>query len=556
MQKTGKVLSLLLSLLFVLAALLAGCGQGSGTNGTTAQSDTKPSDTTPTTQKEEKIKLTMFMTNSGLAHPDGVDPSDNPWVNIIENYANVDLDIEVPAYQDYQTKMNLLLSSGQLPDIFHSNYLNESNASADQGAFIELKKYYDQSPAIQKYITAEMMEIAKSPSGHYYRIPMSQASMPQGKAVIARWDLVKKYNNNQWPATVDEWINLMRTMHKAEPDAIVFGNRIRGEDGISYGGVPYYYWYGALPYNTRYDASTGKMVSTFTLPEYKAATLVMKMLYEEGILDKEFATNDGPQYFSKRNNKNMLLDVNTMDQVIPANQISTKGNPKDYPQAQTWETIVAPPLKSYPAELADPKYVGPYSNKPINQHGVYISSQCKNPDRAWRVIEALVSDELRELIFWGKEGSEYTVKDGKRIPIPEKINDTARTWSLQLSLISGFTDGQDAKKAIGEYTFGKEYSDLVYNAVDLIDSQARANGIEPFTFANDELSAESILKRAEMKQFITKTTIELIMNKITAEQFDKAVAEFQQKYGWMFDEQTKYVADNKDRLAEMGVNLK
>src|SRR5512143_2402999 len=64
----------------------------------------------------QRVKITMFMGNSGVAQPAGVDPSNNWAINIIEKYANVDLEVEIPNYQDFPTKMNLLLASGNLPD--------------------------------------------------------------------------------------------------------------------------------------------------------------------------------------------------------------------------------------------------------------------------------------------------------------------------------------------------------------------------------------------------------------------------------------------------------
>ncbi len=67
----------------------------------------------------KRVKLTMFMGNSGLAQPTGVDPSNNWAINVIEDYANVDLELEIPAYNDFPTKLNLLLASGNLPDIVH-----------------------------------------------------------------------------------------------------------------------------------------------------------------------------------------------------------------------------------------------------------------------------------------------------------------------------------------------------------------------------------------------------------------------------------------------------
>lgn len=556
MKRMRKVLSLLVLLVMAASIAFTGCGSGNagtpdgtsaaGTSG--AGGTTKEEGTTATA--EPKIKLTMFMGNSGLAHPDGVDPSDNPWINIIENYANVDLEVEVPGYQDYKTKLELLLSSGNLPDIVHSYVTTSSYKFADQGAFIDLKKYYDNSEPIKKYISEEMMEVSKSASGHYYRIPMKADSGPMGAGVVARWDLVKKYNNNQWPTSVDEWLAVFRTMHKAEPESVVLSNRVRGSMGITFAGVPIYFWYGAVPYGSRYDFGTGKVVNNFVLPEYKAATEVMRQMYKEGILDKEFATNDDAKYGDRMHNKNTIVNYNGVDQHTPEAQVNARLG-KDNPASKVWEWVFAPPLTTYPKELQDPIYAQAFMGSGIGIHGLYISSKCKSPDRAWKVIEGFALDELYEAVFWGKEGQEYTVQDGKRIPDPEKLRDPSRAWSTHLALVFGFTAGQDVKKAVGELGCGKEYSDMVWDSINVIDQMTRKNGVSPLLFTT--YSEEVTKKSAESQNFITQATVEAIVGKITMEQFDQRVKEYQDKYGFIADEDTKYIAEHKAELEKMGV---
>lgn len=550
MKKFRKRLVLSLAVIMILASVLAGCRDKQTSSITDNTTGTK--EATTVQKVEEKITMTMFMSNSGAPHPNGVDPSDNSFINIVEKYANVDLQLEIPTWADFQTKLNLLLSSGNLPDIVHSPYTTEMMKRADEGAFIDLKKYYDKSAQVKKYITEEMMEISKSDSGKYYRVPMAFNHAPQGNAVYARWDLVKKYNNNKWPESVPEWIEMMRNMHKAEPNSIVFTNRVIGDYGLSYGGTPIYFWYGAEPFKNRYNYDSGKVVSTFITPEYKAATKVMKQLYDEGILDREFATTDTPKYVEKKVNKNVLWETNNNEQLVPSNLIGYRIT-KDTPQTNSWEILAAPPLKILPPEVKDRKYTEPFRGTGINDHGIYISSKSKNPDRAWKVIEGFASPELWEAIFWGREGQEYKIENGKRVPIPEKINDSSRAWSLHLALIFGTTDGQDIKKATAELAIGKEYSDMVYKAIEPWDAMAKKNGVSPTSYVM--LSEEARKLATGIRPFISQATVEAIMGKITWEQFDGRVKEFEQKFGSYYDEITKKVNDNKAEYIKKGVNF-
>ncbi|MFC5648193.1 extracellular solute-binding protein [Paenibacillus solisilvae] len=527
MHRKGKSASLFIIVALIIGMIASGCSKTTGSTGTAS-----------------RVTLNMFMGNSGLEYPDGVDPSSNPFIDVVKNYANVNLKLEVPGYQDFKTKLDLLLASGKLPDLVHSWYPDEMESAADQGAFIDLKKYYDNSPIVQKVVTPQMMELAKSQSGHYYRIPMAWDKAPQGSGLIVRYDLVEKYNNGKWPETVDEWVNLMRKIHQAEPDSTVLSNRVVNDYGLTYGGTVIYNMFGAAPYS--YRVQEGKVVSTFELPEYRQATILMKQLYDEGILDKEFATNDLNAWNEKRFNKNVLMEWDSADQLVPNAQKAWLG--QENPGTKTWKLAFAPALKQYPT---DPKYVWPNKSLPINTHGIYISSSSKNPDQAWKVIEGFASDQLKEDIFWGKEGDTYTVKDGVRIPNAEKLADPNRTWSLQLAILFGFVDGQDVKSALAKQVMGPEYSKFVNDSIQPIGDMATKKGYLLSGFF--KASNEADKKTPESRQFITQATVEAIMGKITMEEFDQRVAQFKQKYGFIYDEMTKFMNDNKDDLRKKGV---
>jgi len=551
MKKISKAVSLLLVLTFVVTMTFTGCGnKDSDTKTTTKPADTTTKTEATTTKPAEKTKITMFMGNSGLAHPDGVDPSNNEFINIVENYANVDLELEVPGYQDFKNKLELLLSSGNLPDIVHSWQPPSMYKFADQGAFIDLKSYYDKSEPIKKYIKSAMMEASKSPSGHYFRIPMANDKGAEGSGIQARWDLVKKYNNNKWPTSVDEWVTLFRALHKADPSAIVLTNRVRGTQGITFAGATIYFWYGAVPFGSRYDYKTGKVVNNFVLPEYRAATELMRQMYKEGILDKEFATNDDAKYMDKIVNKNCIASYTQMNQCYP--NINTKQG-VDNPATKEYEYVVAPELTTYPKELADPIYAQSFSTPGITTHGIYISSKCKTPDIAWKVIEGFACDELYEAIFWGKENQEYTVKNGERIPDSAKLSDKKRSWSKHLALVFGFNGAMDLTRKVTEIGCGKEYSDMVWKSVDTVDAQARKNGVAPLTFTAP--SEEAKKKTAESENFITQATVEAIVGKITMAQFDERVKQYQEKYGFMAQEDEKYIAEHKAEIVSKGVIL-
>ncbi|MFK7693703.1 hypothetical protein [Paenibacillus sp. HJGM_3] len=540
MVKTrSKWVPALTASVLVAGIVISGCSKGSDS----------PSPSGGTNKaSEERIKMTMFYNEAGIKTPQSLDRSNNPLIKIVEDYANVDLEFDIPPYAEYTTKHNLVLSSGKLPDIFHSTIPDETFKAARDGAFIDLKKYYDNSPMLQKVVTPAMMELGKDPvSGKYFRIPMAYDKGPQGSGVLARYDLVQKYNDGKWPGTIPEWIDLMRKIKKAEPDSVPMAFRVIGDNMFNYGGGPIYYMYGAAPYSYRIEG--GKVIPNVLTAEFKEASKVMRDLYTEGLLDKEFATSDGTKYFAKKAENNVLWEWNGMDQILPAQVSLTLPTATANQKKQVWS--VAPPLTTYPAVVKDKKYATYGVALPISGHGLYIPASNKNPDRAFKVIEGFAQDQLRDKIFWGDEGDTYTMKDGKRVANPDKMSAEEHAWKRQYAFLFGYTDGQDAQNANFEAKLGKDIFTNIQNGMKVIQKEAENIGLDGMVgYAEPD---EVLKKNAEIMQAINKFTTEYIMSRISEQEFNAAIADWEKKYRALkYDPMQKFLDANKADLIKKG----
>ena len=429
--------SFLTALIFCLSlSMFTGC---SDTNQNVDQSpsadppNTSSAEVTPTASDEpevpddkeinaakEKVKLTMLLCDSGLTIPNGVDINDNAWADAIKEWANVDLTIEQPLYTDYDTKLQLRLSAGDLPDIVHcigTSYSTTAPEAARDGAFIPLDDYYENSRNVKKVITPEQMAWDTLPDdGKNYFIPMNTSDQPMGNWLIARWDLIEKYNNGKWPETTPEWIAFFEKVKQEIPEAMVLSNWLLKIDyALTYGGRVVYQLYG-LPGTGGggevWDWKNQKFENEFLTPEYKEATKVMRDLYEKGILDPEFATTE--KWYDNKKTKNIVATADAANQVI-----LTRTKYDDYPEGNNQIWRMAAPLKEFPEVVRYPEVAYGTTTNGLTSHGMYISSACKNPDRAFDVLEVMASEEFRDLCVWGTEGYTYEEKDGERVPIME-----------------------------------------------------------------------------------------------------------------------------------------
>ncbi len=537
------------ALLLVVSIIVSGCTGNNGPN----NPDSVVNEGNEPNADEPRVSMTMFMGDSGLPHPDGVDPSNNKFINIVEDYANVDLEIDIPSYADFQTRFNLMTASGDMTDIVHSWLPDEAYPLARQGAFIDLKSYYDNSPQVQKYITPEMMEFAKDPvSGNYWRIPMAWDKGPQGSGVhMMRGELIDQYNNGVWPTSVEEWIEFFRVVKREVPDAIILSNSVAGDYVFGNGGGVIYYWYGALPYQWRVE--DGEIIPNVLTPEFREATQVMRDLYAEGLLDKEFATNDDQTYNERVINNTVLLQVMSADN-IAAGASYYKTEPTLPPHAKDVKWLFAPPLSSPPSVLRDPRYAEAKSGLPIITHGLYIPESTQDKDRAWRVIEGFASDELYEALFWGYEGEgvTYNTVDGQRVPTDKIGTGSEDYWSLHLALLFGFVDGQESKQAANLTVLGEDYHKEVYDSIEVIDQQARANGIGDLPGYAAE--GDALLQAPESRLAINSFAVEAIMGRISMEEFDQRVQQWEQQFREViYGPMQAYLDANKDELLAQGV---
>ena len=519
----------------------------------------------PKTEKEinaekEKVKLTMVLCNSGLAAPDGIDINDNAWTDAIKEWANVDLDIDQPLYADYDQKLQLRLAGGDLPDIVHCIGTSASTTApqaARDGAFIDIGEYYENSRNVKNVITPEMMEWVKEPeTGKNFHLPMKYQGLPEGSWLIARWDLVEKYNNGAWPKTTPEWIAFFEKVKQEIPDAMVLSNRLNKSGyALTYGGRVIYalYGLGGAGGQMIWDWDNQKFENEFLTPEYKAATKVMKDLYEKGVLDKEFATTE--KWFDNKKTKNIVAEANAGNQVG-----LTRPNYSDYPEGNSQEWRMAAPLTEFPEEVRYPEVAYGTTTNGLAGHAMYISAKCKNPDRAWDVLEVMSSEEFRDLCVWGLEGYSYKMEGDEKVPIVEvfKLDATdpkVFRWQRQFLTIWGFPSYRVYDEAVAKLA-DEEFANEQIESTKPIDEIAKNTKMGPGNLPGYIASDAVSRKNAESKTEMSTITCNYIMGKMSDADFDKAIADWETEYGFIADEFTEYAKSyDKAKAEALGIRF-
>ncbi|OGO82818.1 MAG: hypothetical protein A2Y21_07205 [Clostridiales bacterium GWC2_40_7] len=545
MKSFKKTIAMFLSLL-MLITVITGCGANQQSTATTA-STTIATTAATTTAPPPPVNLNVLY-NMGSFAPEGYNFNDNEYIDVIEKMANVELEFTVPAYSDYNNKLQLIMASADLPDIIQGFNSVDGVKYGDQGAFIDLKNYYDNSTNVKKRITAEMLEFTKSTSGKYYRIPQPTQIAPDNSlvnlTVLVRYDLIQKYNNGKYPESVDEWTAYLRMLRKELPNAALLSDRMLAGCAFRYVNEAVFYWFGVTPY--KYRMENGNFISTFTTPEYKEAVKLLKVYYNEGILQKDFATMDTTKWVDAVWNKDTaVLSYDNIQVYSFMEQTMTKEGKSGYTYA------VAPPLKTYPAVVKDIKYTMPINKPPVNDAGLYIANSSKNKDAAWKVIDALASDEFYNKIYIGQEGKEFTTKNSQKVINPDVYLAKDRMWLQSLGHIFGVgAPLWDIKRPLYEEQWGKERYKVANDSFYMSTQWSASRGFDLNSMI--PLIQGVTEKVEESNLFISEASVKAVMGQISMDDFDKKVAEFKTRYGFISDAYTKFIQENKAALKAKG----
>jgi ABC-type glycerol-3-phosphate transport system substrate-binding protein len=499
---------------------------------------------------KERVTIRMFTTDAGVPVPQGVDISNNWFINILEDYANVDLILEVPEYQDLTTKLRLLLASQNLPDIVRGTSVADMDKAADDGAFVDLQKYYDKSPVMQKWVTPALADMARSPKGLLYGMPQLNLATLGDMVNVTRGDFVAKYG--KMPKTVEEWVEFLRWAKKTYPNSYPITTRI-GTDNIWWTGETFFYWYGLRVYD--FSIRGGHVVQDFTLPEFKEPLAIFQKMYAENVYDKEYMSNQTTQWVNKIYGKDVVL-WSYMNYQVAQYAYTFSTNFGKYGGTPGGYFVVAPQLEKFPASVKDVRYTYPYLETPIVGHRIAVSVQSKYPDRAWKVIEGCASDKFVEAANWGREGIHYKVVDGKKVPIIEMIfkrdntDPNSHNWVAGHSLIVG-QQFSDAHIGIQEQQMGKELYDGILATTMWPRDKAKERGTYFMSFVPPIAGVSE--KMSEARAFISQATMEAVTGAITIDQFAAKQADFKQKYGFIADAIDKWVQANKAELRRKGV---
>ena len=341
---------------------------------------------------DEKIKLT-------IAIPDKVNVEDyntNLMTLQLEEELGYDLEFVVYPATDYKAKINLMIQGGEtLPDIIFGDYTFTSAVIFDwalEGALIPLTEYYD-NPELavninKSYETklGDWRPLITLPDGEIYQIPSYYQSIgnEQGAKLFVDMTVLEDLGLPV-PTTTDELADTLRKVIAANPEMI----GVAGYDGINS------FWFDYFMNSFVYSDSTndfmkidnGKLSFSYTTEEWKDGLKYIKGLLDEGLIAKESLTQDRTQWITMINS----CDIFGLCYIAPSDFTDDR--------KQVFESI-DPMIGPKGVQFA--RY-----NPTIPTSGMIVTTDCKNPEAAFKLGDLLARLDYTITNRWGQRGQDW-----------------------------------------------------------------------------------------------------------------------------------------------------
>ena len=319
-RTTGsRMWMLALSMMLAMTVILSACGAANDSKGnsgnnkgdaSTATTTDKAGDAANTVEADtSQPPAKVSILNAYLSNTAPKD--DGAVVMETERISNAELDITWVPYNVYNEKLNVTMTSGEMPQVimvenpFTTSILN----GIKSGMFWELDPYLDEFPNLRTFDEQVMSNL--SIEGKMYVIPRPRPLVRNG--LIIREDWLKKLNL-EIPVTIDELYNVLVAFRDRDPDE----NGVADTYGMMFyeGTIPpdIFAWHNA-PNNWKVE--DGKFVKDLETEEYRNGLKFVKKLYQEDLINKDFPVVVRNEARKDLYNNKVGASYEALDAVVP-----------------------------------------------------------------------------------------------------------------------------------------------------------------------------------------------------------------------------------------------
>ncbi|RIX50747.1 ABC transporter substrate-binding protein [Paenibacillus nanensis] len=420
-----KLVTIAMSL-FIAASALAGCSGGnSNKNNETSASQAPASSDQPASV--EPVTFTYFNFQS---RGKDVMASETTIGKILQEQTGVDWKMEYLVGEE-DTKAGVMIASGDYPDVIAPE--GQIDKLLDAGAFMPLDDLIEQYGPNIKRVYGPYFDKFRQADGKIYFLPYSadqgyigDPNISQGAFWMQR-SVLKEFGYPK-VKTLDQYFDLIRQYKEKHP-------QVEGKDTIGFAvfapSDTFYNIQNAAVHLAGYPNDGGVYVNMDTHEAKVVAGTddiqkpwmkALNEIYAEGLFDAESFTMNKDQFMAKVTSGRLLGYFAYNWQIGEAtNNLKTAGiDEKRYA-----------PLPVVFNENIKDQYVDPPSF--VNNRGVGISVDAKDPVRIIQYFDNLLKEENQILVQWGEKDVTYSVDEKGRYFMTEEQQKNRDDTNFKLS---------------------------------------------------------------------------------------------------------------------------
>lgn len=404
--KQVKKLCALLLTAAMAAGVLGGCGGKGGDSGSGEGGSGEGG----------VVELTFY-------NADGVeDPWTDPVALALTEKTGVKLKTEYPVSSDDQ-KVALMIAEQNYPDMIFAK--GDAASLIDAGALIDMTELIEEyGPNIKKMYGEEFdkLKYSQDDPSIYQLSSYAIGGLNYKNAGTAQmqWAVLKE-NNYEIPDTLEKFEKMIKDYLAAHPTT---------DDGMETLGLTLstadWHWMITLGNPSGYIAEGApdngqwlvddnyNAIYKFRSEKVREYFKWLNRMYNEGVLDHEFATQTHEDYIAKISTGRVLALLDTDWDYSDGEKILKADGKLD-------KTYCGLPL-AMDANTKAPSLM--YQGLTTGQ-GVGITTACKDPVAAIKYLDFICSDEGQVLVNWGIEGTNYFLdEEGHRYRTQEEIDES------------------------------------------------------------------------------------------------------------------------------------
>jgi putative aldouronate transport system substrate-binding protein len=479
------------------------------------------------------VKLTYwFPTDSNIVGAGITDMNDLLYIKEAEKATGVNIKFITPALGQEDTQFNLMVASGDLPDLIRYNFATYNGgpekAIAD-GIIINHSSLFNKyATNFNKFLKAfpTVEKLYKTDSGKVYNMPAFMVSTPSGKTDTG-WENSQLYSEAtigpalraDWlkavglsaPTSISEWYNVLKAFKTKENATAPLTFQLSLFTGSSCFISAYNIAYGF------YEDGNKKVLYGPEQPAYKEFLTTFAQWYKEGLLDSDFSTNDSK-----------AVDAKVLSGKSGAWLGFSGGGVGNYIQSgkkinANFDVIGS----AYPSQTSGSVAEMGNKNSPyLASNSTSITTANKHQVESVKFLDYFYSDEGYMVGNWGMKGTSYNLVDGTPVFSGAIAKDpTGLTPTVALMKYVGWgklSAAEDFNTRLALYaTYG---TTRITEAKNLWGETKMNSALPPVTIASDKSNAYAKVM-STINTYVDEEFAKFVMGTESLNNFDAYVAQ-------------------------------